>query len=107
MHRIRPTLAPVFDDLMENLRTRYVIKYRSTGAANSAKERTVRIELQDSRDGGALTIVDADGRPVQTRISVEDHYFPGSRSDQGGDGPRASDAAQISAQTPETHSSSP
>jgi hypothetical protein len=69
-------LAAPLDDLMENLRVRYVITYRSSADSRSAAPRTVRVELVDSRTGGALKIIDADGHPVRARISVNGSYVP-------------------------------
>ena len=69
-------LASIFDDLMENLRTRYVITYHSTGVPTSTRERTVRVALQDSRNGAPLTIIDGNGRPVEARISFVNRYRP-------------------------------
>jgi hypothetical protein len=42
-------LPAIFDDLMENLRVRYVITYKSTSDPNVHRARTVRVELVDSR----------------------------------------------------------
>jgi len=40
-------LPNIYDDLMENLRVRYVITYKSSTTANSDTARTIRIELVD------------------------------------------------------------
>jgi hypothetical protein len=69
-------LAGPLDDLMENLRVRYVITYRSSADPRSVARRTVRVELVDSRTGGPLRIIDADGRPVRARISISGSYVP-------------------------------
>jgi VWFA-related protein len=69
-------LSEVYDDLMENLRVRYVITYKSKSDSDGNGARTVRIELVDSRTGGPLRIVDANGRPVRSKIIVEDSYVP-------------------------------
>jgi len=45
-------LPAIFDDLMENLRVRYVITYKSTSDPNVNRARTVRVELVDSCCGG-------------------------------------------------------
>jgi VWFA-related protein len=51
MYGLPPTLdlAGVYDDLMENLRVRYVITYKPTADPDTNGARTVRIELIDSR----------------------------------------------------------
>jgi VWFA-related protein len=69
-------LSGIYDDLMENLRLRYVISYKSTSNQDLGTPRTVRIELVDSRTGGPLEIADADGKAVRTKIFTEDTYVP-------------------------------
>ena len=71
-------LAGVYDDLMENLRVRYVITYKSTGGTDLSTARTVRIELVNPTTGGPLEIVDANGNPVRSKVVVEDRYVPAS-----------------------------
>jgi VWFA-related protein len=67
-------IAGVYDDLMENLRVRYVITYKPTADPNMNGARIVRIELIDSRTGGPLRIVDASGRLVRSKVIVEESY---------------------------------
>jgi VWFA-related protein len=69
-------LPAIFDDLMENLRVRYVITYRSTSDPNVNRARTVRVELVDSRTSGPLRIVDASGKTVHSKIIIKDNYIP-------------------------------
>lgn len=69
-------LSGIYDDLMENLRVRYVITYKSGSDGDPSAARTVRIELIDSKTGGPLEIVDANGKLVRSKISVEDSYIP-------------------------------
>jgi hypothetical protein len=69
-------LAGVYDDLMENLRVRYVITYKPSADPDTNGARTVRIELIDSRTGGPLQIVDSSGRLVRSKVIVEDSYVP-------------------------------
>jgi VWFA-related protein len=69
-------LPAVFDDLMENLRVRYVITYKSTSDPSVNRARTVRIELVDSRTSGPLRIADASGKTVHSKIIVKDSYIP-------------------------------
>lgn len=73
-------LAGIYDDLMENLRVRYVITYKSTGGAGLASPRTVRVELVDPATGGPLEIVDANGNVVRTKVFVQDSYVPETAS---------------------------
>ena len=69
-------LAAVYDDLMENLRVRYVIIYKSAARPEEQGPRKVRVELVDSGTGGPLRIVDADAKPVHSRALVEETYDP-------------------------------
>lgn len=76
-------LSGTYDDLMENLRVRYVITYKSDSDHDLSTARSVRIELVDSRTGGPLEIIDANGKPVRSKISMEDSYTPHSASVAG------------------------
>ncbi|HLH37775.1 MAG TPA: VWA domain-containing protein [Bryobacteraceae bacterium] len=69
-------LLGVYDDLMENLRVRYVITYKSTSNGGSDSARSVRVELIDPASGGPIEIVDADGKPVRSHLSFETSYVP-------------------------------
>jgi VWFA-related protein len=69
-------LSGIYDDLMENLRVRYVITYKSTSDPGVNSPRSVRIELVDPKTGEPLQIVDASGRPVHAKVIVEDSYVP-------------------------------
>ncbi len=76
-------LSGIFDDLMENLRVRYVITYKPTLDNDPNRARTVRIELVDARTGGPLKIVDPSGRPIRWKTLVEASYVPGAASPAG------------------------
>jgi VWFA-related protein len=69
-------LAAIYDDLMENLRVRYVIIYKSTAGPEERGPRTVRVELIGSKSAGSLQIVDADAKPVHPRMLVDGRYDP-------------------------------
>jgi hypothetical protein len=74
-------LSGIYDDMMENLRVRYVVTYKSSsnrGDWNAA--RTVRIELVNPGTGGPLEIVDSDGKPVRWKLFAEESYSPGAAS---------------------------
>jgi Ca-activated chloride channel family protein len=67
-------LSAIYDDLMENLKVRYVITYKSTTAGDLNSPRTVRVELINPKTGGPLQIVDASGRTIHAHVVVEDSY---------------------------------
>jgi hypothetical protein len=69
-------LAGMYDDMMENLRVRYVISYKSSTNADAKTPRTIRIELVDPKTGGPLHIVDANGKPIRASVIVQDSYVP-------------------------------
>jgi VWFA-related protein len=73
-------LSSIYDDMMENLRVRYVIAYRSSNELDLSSPRTVRVELVDSKTGGPLQITDERGRPIPARIVVQDNYVPSAVS---------------------------
>ena len=69
-------LSAIYDDLLENLRVRYVISYRSSSHEPPDVPRQVRIELVDPRTGGPLRIVDSNGRAVPFRLFYRATYVP-------------------------------
>jgi len=73
-------LTAVYDDLMENLRVRYVITYRSTNTGPLDAARTVRVELADPKTNGPLEIVDANGKVIRSKVIVENSYVPNAAS---------------------------
>jgi hypothetical protein len=73
-------LSPIYDDLMENLKVRYVITYTSPKHGDAVAARTVRVELVDPKTGKPLQIVDANGRPVRVSAIAEVSYSPEART---------------------------
>ena len=74
-------LSGVYDDMMENLRLRYVITYKSTtDVGNLDAVRTVRVELVNPTTKRPLEIVDANGKPVRSKLFVQENYVPRSAS---------------------------
>jgi VWFA-related protein len=75
-------IPPIYDDIMENLRVRYVITYVSSNPATSGPPRSIRIELIDPKTGAPLKIHDASGKVVAARVYVQASYVtkaaPGS-----------------------------
>ena len=75
-------LSPIYDDIMENLKVRYVITYRSSNDADLNTPRTVRVELVDPKTGGPLQIVDANGRTIPANVIVQESYVPSAAAGQ-------------------------
>ncbi len=73
-------LSTIYDDLLENLQTRYVLTYRSSASGDAP--RTVRVELVNPRTGGPVTIVDKEGRPIRAMVIAQESYSPGQASAQ-------------------------
>jgi hypothetical protein len=69
-------LSATYDDIMENLRVRYVISYKSSSNDDLDKPRTIRISLIDPATGKPLQVVDANGKPVRAPVSIEASYVP-------------------------------
>ncbi|MGC1598040.1 MAG: VWA domain-containing protein [Candidatus Acidiferrales bacterium] len=68
----------IYDDLMENLRVRYVIKYVSSNTATVGPPRNIRVELIDPNTGGPLKIHDANGKIVAAKVYLQASYTPKS-----------------------------
>jgi Ca-activated chloride channel family protein len=73
-------LSAIFDDMLEHLKVRYVITYKSSTIGSLDSPRTVRIELVNPKNGGPLHIVDASGRTIQAHVIVQDSYIPSRAS---------------------------
>src|SRR5581483_7753679 len=69
-------LSPTYDDIMENLRIRYVITYKSSSPASSRLARTVRVELVNPTTGEPLEIVDSNGKAIRAKVILQDTYTP-------------------------------
>jgi Ca-activated chloride channel family protein len=73
-------LSGTYDDIMENLKVRYVVTYKSSTQADPTLPSTVRVELVDPTTGGPLQLVDANGRTVPAKVVVQDGYTPRTAS---------------------------
>jgi VWFA-related protein len=71
-------LPAIFDDIMENLRLRYVITYVSSNPATAGPPRDIRVELIDSKTGKPLKIHDSTGKLVAAKVYVQASYIPKS-----------------------------
>jgi VWFA-related protein len=70
------TVAAIYDDIMENLRLRYVIMYVSSNPATSGPARQIRVELIDPKTGQALKIHDSNGKTITAKVFVQESYTP-------------------------------
>jgi VWFA-related protein len=66
----------IYDDIMENLRLRYVVTYVSSNPAIAGPPRSIRVELIDPRTGGALKIRDSSGKVIPASVFVQQTYSP-------------------------------
>jgi VWFA-related protein len=73
-------IPAIYDDIMENLRVRYVITYVSSNAASFGPPRKIQVELVDPKTGQALKLHDATGKPVAAKVFVQQTYSPGAAS---------------------------
>ena len=78
--------APIFDDILENLRVRYVIRYTSTSVADASRSRTVRIDLVNADSGRPLEIIDEEGKRVPWKLTVKGNYVPSETSEADASG---------------------
>jgi VWFA-related protein len=69
-------IPAIYDDIMENLRLRYVITYVSSNPATSGPARSIRVELIDPKTGQALRMRDSNGAPITARVFVQETYSP-------------------------------
>jgi hypothetical protein len=66
----------IYDDIMENLRVRYVITYVPSQPATTAAPRKVEVKLVNPKTDSPLRITDASGRAVTARAIAEASYRP-------------------------------
>lgn len=68
----------IYDDIMENLRVRYVISYVSSNPATLGPPRQIKVELIDPQTGQELKIHDSNGRAIAAKVFVQESYMPDS-----------------------------
>jgi VWFA-related protein len=72
-------LSAIYDDVMENLKIRYLITYRSS-TEDMNLPRTIHVELVNPTTGKPLQIVDSNGRTVRASVVVQSTYLPNGGS---------------------------
>jgi Ca-activated chloride channel family protein len=73
-------LSGTYDDIMENLKVRYVITYKPSTHVDPNSPRTVRVELVNPNTGGPLQVTDANGKTIPAKVIVQDSYTPSAAS---------------------------
>jgi hypothetical protein len=73
-------LSSIYDDMLENIKLRYVIRYRSSNNGDLNSPRTLRVELVEPATGAPLEIVDANGKRVHSRVVIQASYIPAAAS---------------------------
>src|SRR5258708_3311168 len=73
-------LSGIYDDLLENLKVRYVITYQSSSDLDLNAPRTIRVQLVDPVTGGPLKIVDEGGRTIRANVIAQETYVPSAVS---------------------------
>ena len=74
-------LSIIYDDILENLRVRYVITYRSSNDQDLNSPRRIRVQLVDPQTGGPLHITDERGRVIRANVIVQGSYVPSAVSE--------------------------
>jgi hypothetical protein len=69
-------LSPIYDDMMENLKVRYVVTFKSPGGSSNVTH-TLRVDLIDPASGKPLEIADAAGRSIHANVIVQASYTTG------------------------------
>jgi len=69
-------LSVLYDDILENLKVRYVIKYKSSSSDDLSLPRKVRVALADPRTGKPLEIVDSKGKTIRAKVIAEQTFTP-------------------------------
>jgi VWFA-related protein len=73
-------LSPIYDDIMENLKVRYEITYKSSADSDLNSQRTVQVKLVDPSTGGPLQIMDTNGKRIKANVIVQDSFVPSAVS---------------------------
>jgi Ca-activated chloride channel family protein len=61
-------VAAIYDDMMEHLRLRYVLKFATSTADGDAGN--IRVELVDPRTGAPLRVTDASGKAITAKVTI-------------------------------------
>jgi VWFA-related protein len=69
-------LSAIYDDILQNLKARYVLTYISNSDPTSQTPRNVRIALVDATTGRPLKILDQNHHPILAGTIAEDRYVP-------------------------------
>lgn len=64
----------VYDDIMENLRIRYLVTYVSSNPAALGPPRKIRVELINPKSEAPLVIRDERGKSIAAKVFVQETY---------------------------------
>jgi VWFA-related protein len=64
-------IRAIYDDIMEHLRVRYVLKYVSAGPDTPESARSIRVVLVNPRTGTPLRVVDRTGKTITPTVTVQ------------------------------------
>jgi Ca-activated chloride channel homolog len=73
-------LPPIYDDIMENLKVRYVIVYKTSPGSDLNSPRTIQVKLVDPSTGGPVQIVDTNGKRIKGNVIVQNSFVPSAVS---------------------------
>jgi VWFA-related protein len=73
-------IPAIYDDIMENLRVRYVVTYVSSNPTISGPPRHIRVELINPQTGQPLTIRDSNSKPVAAKVFIQEAYSAAAAS---------------------------
>lgn len=72
-------IPAIYDDMMQNLRIRYVISYTSSNPATAGPPRKIRVELIDPQTNKPLQFRDTNGKPITAIVYVQETYSPNTQ----------------------------
>ncbi|MGA3238535.1 MAG: hypothetical protein ABSG03_19745 [Bryobacteraceae bacterium] len=73
-------LTAAYDDMMEDLKVRYVITYHSSSNKSPNVPRAIRVELVDPATGKPLQITSENGTLVHAIVTLQETYTPAAAS---------------------------
>jgi hypothetical protein len=69
-------IRAIYDDIMEHLRVRYILRYVSSNPELPESARSIRVELVNPRTGAPLRISDRTGKTITPTVTVQASNTP-------------------------------